>query len=43
MSSASNAALTDPELRRKITIQARTASKSLNRWVIDIFEAAIAG
>lgn len=33
----------DPELHRKITIQARTASKSLNRWVNDTFEAAIAG
>ena len=30
----------DPELHRKITIQARTTNKSLNRWISDTLEAA---
>ena len=33
----------DTELHRKIAMQARIASKSLNRWVSDTFEVAIAG
>jgi len=33
----------NPELHRKITIQARTASKSLNRWINDTFESATTG
>ena len=33
----------NPELHRRITIQARTASKSLNHWISDTFEAAITG
>ncbi len=33
----------DPELHRKITIQARTTTKSLNRWISETLEAAIAG
>ena len=32
----------DTELHRKIAMQARIASKSLNRWVSDTFEVAIA-
>lgn len=31
-----------PELHRKITIQARTTNKSLNRWISDMLEAATA-
>jgi len=30
----------DPELHRKITIQARTTNKSLNRWISEMLEAA---
>ena len=33
----------DTELHRKIAMQARIASKSLNRWVSDTFEVAVAG
>ena len=33
----------DPELHRKITIQARTNTKSLNRWISETLEAATAG
>ena len=29
----------DPELHRKISIQARTTNKSLNRWISDTLEA----
>ena len=32
----------DPELHRKIATRARIASKSLNRWVSDTFEAVTA-
>ena len=32
----------DTELHRKIAMQARIASKSLNRWVSDTFEVAVA-
>ncbi len=32
----------DTELHRKIATQARITSKSLNRWVSDTFEVAIA-
>ena len=31
-----------PELHRKIYIQARTANKSLNHWVSETFEHAVA-
>ncbi len=33
----------DPELHRKITIQARTKKKSLNSWISETLEAAIIG
>lgn len=33
----------DPELHRKIAIQARMNSKSLNRWINETLEASVAG
>lgn len=33
----------DPELHRKITIQARIANMSLNRWISKTLETTIAG
>ncbi len=33
----------DPELHRKITIQARMTAKSLNRWISETLEDATAG
>lgn len=30
----------DPELHRRISIQARTSNKSLNRWISDTLESA---